>query len=535
MKTPITSQIDDTLSAQSAPDGSRLIVVSNRQPYEHYWGNGELRCRPTDGGLSSALDPILRRSGGLWIAWGSGEADRDATGLDQIMPVPPEQPAYGLRRVWLTEEEVKGGYLGYANEVLWPLCHVTLDRVAYQRAFWDPYRSLNRRFADAVLAELRQRPGPVWVHDFHLALVPRLIKEAAPRTPVFVFWHVPWPGPDVFRILPERLDIIRGLLAADTVVFQTPAYAHAFADCARQFLNAEVDAARSVVTLHGHRTTVAARAISIDYQSFASRATTPEVRRAMAMAQQRVTVRHPLHDTQAARPALRLGLGVDRLDYTKGLLKRLWALDAFFTRYPQYRGVFTFIQIAVPTRSELETYRRYRKLLWQTVFEVNERHRHVPHGHEGANGGDGDGSTDGWRPIQYLEGSIDFDTLVAYYRLADLALVSSVNDGMNLVAKEYVASQVDETGVLLVSQMAGSAEELTDALIINPYDSDGLADTIRQALEMPVDERRQRMRAMRAYLQTHDLYAWADACLRDAGVLSFETPRVMSDERCADE
>jgi trehalose 6-phosphate synthase len=525
MKALTTSQIDDMLSAQGAPRESRLIVVSNRQPYEHYWRNGEVTCRPTDGGLSSALDPILRRFGGLWVAWGSGEADREASNPDQIVPVPPGQPAYGLRRVWLTEEEIKGGYLGYANEVLWPLCHVTLDRVAYQRAFWAPYRSLNRRFADAVLAELRQRPGPVWIHDFHLALVPRLIKEAAPQTPVFVFWHVPWPGPDVFRILPQRLDIIRGLLAADSVVFQTPANAHAFADCARQFLNAEVDANQQVVTLLGHRTTVAARAISIDFQSFASQATTPQVQRAMAMAQQRVTARHPLHaDAQAARPGLRLGLGVDRLDYTKGLLKRLWALDAFFTRYPQYRGSFTFVQIAVPTRSELETYRRYRKLLWQTVFEINERHRAVAHGREAGNG-DGEGSDD-WRPIQYLEGSIDFDTLVAYYRLADLALVSSVNDGMNLVAKEYVASQVDETGVLLVSQMAGSAEELTDALIINPYDPDGLADAIRQALEMPLDERRQRMRAMRAYLQTHDLYAWADGCLRDAGVLSVERDKL---------
>jgi trehalose 6-phosphate synthase len=496
---------------------SRLIVVSNREPYEHIWRKDQLLCRPTDGGLSSALDPILRRVGGLWVAWGSGEADREATGGAQTLEVPPEAPAYRLRRVWLTPEEVKGGYLGYANEVLWPLCHVTLDRVAYRRAFWEPYARLNRRFADAVLSELGQQPGPVWVHDFHLALVPKLIKAESPRTRVFVFWHVPWPVPDVFRILPERLEILQGLLAADSIVFQTRAYGLAFAECAKRFLQADVNAQGDTLAVEGHRTSVGARAISVDFHAFTARAKTAPVERVMAQARRRLNV----------HPGVRLGLGVDRLDYTKGLLKRLWALDAFFTRYPEYRGAFTFVQVAVPTRSELDAYRRYRKLIWQTVFEVNDRHSFARHSsmrhaalHESGNGQD----LEAWRPIEYLEGKIDFDTLVAYYRLADLALVSSVYDGMNLVAKEYIASQVDETGVLLVSQMAGSAEELTDALIINPYDPEGLADAIRDALEMPEGERRRRMRAMRAHLSAHDLYGWADGCLQDAGLLPGERP-----------
>jgi trehalose-6-phosphate synthase len=477
----------------------RLIVLSNREPYEHCRRKGQIICRPTDGGLSTALDPLMRRFGGLWVAWGSGEADRDACGVAQLLDVPPEAPAYQLRRVWLAPEEVKGGYLGYANEVLWPLCHVTLDRVSYRRAFWEPYVNLNRRFADAVLEELQRRPGPVWVHDFHLALVPRLIKEALPQTRVFVFWHVPWPGPDVFHVLPERLEILRGLLAADSIVFQTPSYGEAFTDCARRFLMASISPDGRAVRLGATRTTVTARAISVDFHAFSARATTPSVERAMALARRRLN----------HRAGLRLGLGVDRLDYTKGLLKRLWGLDAFFTKYPEYRGAFTFVQVAVPTRSELEAYRRYRKLIWQTVFELNDKH-----GYPDAQG------LPAWRPVEYLEGKIDPDTLAAYYRMADLALVSSVYDGMNLVAKEYVASQVDEAGVLLVSQMAGSSEELTEALIINPYDPDSLADAIRQGLEMPMVERQRRMRVMRDYLASHDLYAWAESCLRDAGVSS---------------
>jgi trehalose 6-phosphate synthase/phosphatase len=509
----LTRLTDRGPGGNGANGTSRLIVLSNREPYEHGWRKGQVICRPTDGGLSTALDPIMRRFGGVWVAWGSGEADREATGPADVLEVPPDAPAYQLRRVWLSPEEVKGGYLGYANEVLWPLCHITLDRVAYRRAFWEPYVSLNRRFADAALEELQRRPGSVWVHDFHLALVPRLIKDASPQTRVFVFWHVPWPGPDVFRVLPERLEILRGLLAADSIVFQTPSYGEAFADCARRFLHASVDVDDRAVRLAATRTTVTARAISVDFHHLSARAKTPPVERAMALARRRL-MGHPLQsEAMGTRPGLRLGLGVDRLDYTKGLLKRLWGLDAFFTKYPEYCGAFTFVQVAVPTRGELEAYRRYRKLIWQTVFELNDKHGY-PEGQDGVN------AMAAWRPVEFLEGKIDSDTLLAYYRLADIALVSSVYDGMNLVAKEYVACQVDEAGVLLVSQMAGCSEELTEALIINPYDPESLADAIRAGLEMPIVERQRRMRAMRDYLASHDLYAWAESCLRDAGVSS---------------
>lgn len=484
----------DMGSADSRPG---LILVSNRQPYEHVMRKGHRVCQRTDGGLTSALDPVLKRFGGVWIAWGSGEADRSAVGPDGTIAVPPESPAYSLRRIWLTPQEIKGGYQGYANQVLWPLCHITLDRVAYRRQYWTDYVELNRRFAEGVIEELRTRTGIVWIHDFHLALVPRFVKELMPNAIVALFWHIPWPGPDVFRVLPESREMLRTLLAADSLVFQTPGYARAFAECARLFLDAEVDERRRAILFKGRSIRVTAQSISVDVEAFSNQARAPQTDRLMAGTRRQLGL----------QPGMRFGLGVDRLDYTKGLLKRFWAIDQFFARYPEYRGRFTFLQIAIPTRKDVDTYRRYRKLIWQTILEINDRHRPVE-----------DDPLEKWQPIVYLEDRIPFDLLVAYYRLADVAVVSSVNDGMNLVAKEYVASQVDDSGVLLISQMAGAAEELTDALIINPYDAEGLADSIRQALEMPSDERRRRMRAMRTYLQAHDVHAWVEGCMSDVGV-----------------
>lgn len=478
----------------------RLIVVSNRQPYEHSRENDRLVCKRTDGGLTSALDPVLRRCGGTWIAWGSGSADRDAVGPDMSVEVPPGSRAYRLRRVWLTPDEVKDGYLGYANQVLWPLCHITLDRINYLKAFWSGYQSENVHFAEAVLDELGREPAPVWIHDFHLALLPTLVKAAHPTVPVSVFWHIPWPGPDVWRILPERREILQGLLAADRIVFQTPSYAEAFLQCAQDFLGAIIHFSRDRVLYNGHDTWVSAHPISVDYRTISGHAPSLRVDEAEMALRERF----------ALPVGLRLGLGVDRLDYTKGLMKRLWALDTFFSRFPEYRGKFTFLQVAVPTRGELDVYQRYRDVIRETVAEINQRYVTLFTAEETGERA--------WIPIVFHEGRIGFDELLAMYRMADFALVSSVYDGMNLVAKEYVAAQVQERGVLLVSQMAGAAEELPGAIVINPYETEGVAEAIKGALEMPCDERRRRMRQMRCYLAAHDVHAWADCCLSDAFV-----------------
>lgn len=491
----------EELAPQEQSVLSRLVVVSNREPYEHRHIKDRLVWEKTSGGLTSALDPVMRRLGGTWIAWGSGKADREVVDPEMTVEVPPDSPAYRLRRVWLESSEVKGGYLGYANQVLWPLCHITLDRVEYRKVYWHAYQAMNRRFADVVLAELKDRPGFLWIHDFHLALLPGLIKAALPAQPISVFWHIPWPGADVFRICPERREIIESLLSADIVTFQTATFGRAFVECAKEFVAAEAAGTEPRLHYRGRTTQVLARPISINYQALDERAQSRSTTRTM----------EELKKLHVFQPDVRIGLGVDRLDYTKGLLKRFWSLDAFFQQYPHYRGKFTFIQIAVPTRGDVEAYRQYRELIRETAEDINKRYAFVS--------GLGSQQATRWRPIELREGRIGLDTLVAYYRMADLALVSSVYDGMNLVAKEYVACQVDEKGVLLVSQMAGAAEELTAALVINPYDHEGVADSIREALEMPLEARRDRMRGMRAYLKGHDIRGWADDCLRDAGLL----------------
>jgi trehalose 6-phosphate synthase len=394
---------------------------------------------------------------------------------------------------------VRNGGQGYANQVLWPLCHVTLDRVSYRKAFWAGYQALNRRFADTVLDELNKQPAPVWIHDYHLGILPALIKKDSPDTTICHFWHVPWPGHDVFRILPERRELLEGLLAADCLTFQTLSYATAFADCVTEFLDASVsiDPSKAIVLYRGHQTRLTARAISVHFSLFSDLAKSMEVEDLMARTRRRLGVSR----------GVRIGLGVDRLDYTKGLMKRLWALKDFFDRYPEYYGKFTFLQVAIPTRNNVEVYRQYRDLIRKTVMEINEQFEVPP-----------EGKNKGWKPIEYIEGRVTPSTLVAYYRMADLTLVTSVYDGMNLVAKEYVASQVDETGVLVVSHLAGAAEELSRALVVNPYDQEGMADSIRRALEMPEDERRERMRQMRLHLSTHDIYHWAESCLRDIDI-----------------
>ena len=394
---------------------------------------------------------------------------------------------------------VRNGGQGYANQVLWPLCHVTLDRVYYRKAFWAGYQTLNSRFAETVLDELAEQTASVWTHDFHLGLLPALIKKVSPQTTICHFWHVPWPGPDVLRILPERREMLEGLLAADCLTFQTLSYATAFANCVTEFLDASVtiDPFKVIVLYHGHKTTLTARAISVNFAEFSDLAKSREVEDLMARARRRL----------GWFRGIRIGLGVDRLDYTKGLMKRLWALKNFFARYPEYCGKFTFLQVAIPTRNNVEVYSQYRDLIRKTVKEINERFA-VP----------AEGQHKGWKPIEYIEGRITPATLVAYYRMASLTLVTSVYDGMNLVAKEYVASQVDEQGVLVVSHLAGAAEELSGGLVVNPYDEEGMADSIRLALEMPESERRERMQLMRLHLSTHDIYHWADHCLRDVDI-----------------
>jgi trehalose 6-phosphate synthase/phosphatase len=457
--------------------GKQLIVVSNREPYIHKRTGLSLKVEQPAGGLTSALDDVLQATGGTWVAWGSGSADRDAVDIDNRLPVPVDSPAYTLKRVWLSASEVENYYHGYSNQVLWPLCHIALDRVYFRKKFWEDYAKANRAFATAALEEVRDHPL-IWVHDYHLCLVPRFLREKKADATIAHFWHIPWPDWSVFRVCPQAREILEGLLGNDLIGFQIPMFVKNFMDCVKECLGAEIDERRGTVTWHEHVTTLRAYPISVDFDKFNTLASSPRVAAAMK------ELRERYHLPEA------VGLGVDRLEYTKALIKRLQAIALFFERFERMRGRFTFIQIAIPTRMK-EPYLSYKNTVEALIAKINGKY-----------------AKDHWKPIVYIDTKVEHKELAAYYRLADVAVISSIYDGMNLVAKEYAASQTDEKGVLILSELAGAADELTGAILVNPYDIEEFSASIRTALVMPLEEKKRRMAALRKQVQENDIYKW---------------------------
>ena len=463
--------------------GRQLVIVSNREPYVHRRSRHGVEVERPPGGLVAALDPVMQALGGVWIAWGSGNADREAVDEHDRLAVPPERPRYTLRRVWLPEPVVENYYYGFANQALWPLCHMAVDKARFRRRYWDGYVAANARFAAAVLQEAA--PGAlVWLHDYHLALAPRQIRQQRGDLILAHFWHIPWPAWDVFRACPaaQRRALLDGLLGCDLLGFHLERFRQTFLECVARELEAHVDADRGTVDYRGHRTTVEAFPISIDVERFDRLARSPAAQQWMARWRSRPEIGER-----------RIALGVDRLDYTKGIPERLRAIDRFLRQYPQYRERFVFVQKAAPSRTRIKAYRALQDLVERQIGEINSRH-----------------GRNGWRPIVYLPGPIPPAAMAALYRLADAAIVSPLQDGMNLVAKEFIACQVDERGVLLLSELAGAVEEMAYAVRINPYDEEGFAEALAQALEIPPGERQIRMRAMRAYLAEHDVYWWME-------------------------
>ncbi|MDH4100459.1 MAG: trehalose-6-phosphate synthase [Nitrospirota bacterium] len=457
-----------------SPFNGKLVIVSNREPYVRRKG----KLEKTAGGLVSALDPIMQKNGGIWIAAGSGE--RSPVGDSTKTTVPPDAPAYVQKSIWLKEAYENNYYHGYSNRFLWPLCHMTLDRVFLRRAYWSAYKKVNSLFAEAVLEETGDEPAVVWLQDYHLSLCARDLKEKNRKLVVLQFWHIPWPPHDIFRICPQRKEILEGLLANDLIGFHLDSFCQNFMTCVDRELGAGVDFKEGFVHYKGHTTRVKAFPISIDFEWFARSASSPKARRTWERF--RKTLKLPQDGY--------VGVGVDRLEYTKGLIKRLEAIDLFFTKYPRYRRRFTFIQIAVPTR-KVEPYLSYREKVEALVAKINAHY----------------GEAD-WEPIKYIDYKLSHDDLAAIYDGVDLAVVSSIYDGMNLVAKEYIASQVDEKGVLLLSEFAGAAEAIPGAMLINPYDTECFADAIKQALQLPASEKQKMIRASIAYLREHDIYRW---------------------------
>ncbi len=465
------------------PFKRRLILVSNREPYSFKKGKVELSA----GGLVTALDPVMQRTRGIWVAWGSGEKERDRAGKAEKVRVPPQKPAYTVKRVWLSHKQLENYYHGYSNRFLWPLCHIVLDRVYLKRAYWNDYKKVNRIFADAIVEEVRSKKAVVWLQDYHLAVCARYIKEKKPWLATTIFWHIPWPPYDVFRVCPQRREILEGMLANDLIGFQLDSFSRHFMDCASIELGADIGLREGVIYYKGHVTKVRDFPISVNFNWFEKCALSKRIKKFL----------EGIRKTRNLPADGKIGLGVDRLDYTKGLMKRLEIMDLFFSKYPRFRKKFTFIQVAVPTR-KVEPFLSYRNRVEKRIDYINRKHGRQE-----------------WVPIIYIETKLDQKKLAMLYRIADIALISSVYDGMNLVAKEFIASQVDEDGVLLLSEFAGAAEEIPGATLINPYDIEGCADILRSALERPLEDRRHDMHMARNFVRGNDIFKWVDNILAE--------------------
>jgi len=470
--------------------GRRLVVVSNREPYEHRWRGGEIVVGRPAGGMTSALDPLLQAVGGVWIAWGSGNADADVTDRSGRVPVPVDAPRYTLHRIWLDRADIRHYYLGFSNQFLWPLCHLRPNLTRLRTADWTRYRQVNRRFARAVLEETRDGDAAVWFHDYHLALAPAMVRAEAPDLALAHFWHIPWPPFDIYRVAPQAADLLEGLLANDLVGLHVPQFVENFLRCAHEILGAEVDLERGTVVHRGRVTHVQAFPISIDVEGFERFATREGAEEECA----RIRARYAPRDGQ-------FGIGVDRLDYSKGLPEKLKALDLLWERYPEFRERFSFVQVAVPSRTDIDAYDELTHQVERLAWDINDRW-----------------GTRRWRPVRLIKRSLPPERLALLYRAADVCIVSSLQDGMNLVAKEFVASQVDGRGVLLLSQFAGAAEELHSAIEVNPYATEDFAQRIRDALLMSAEERRARMERMRRSLRS--IYDWLADVLRVWGAVT---------------
>ena len=460
----------------------RLIVVSNRQPYIFKTENGVPKGKMPPGGLTAAIDPLMRACGGTWIAQSNGVDDRAAMDDAGRIAVPFDAPAYSMRLLTLSEEENNGFYYGFSNEGLWPLCHVAYTEPVFDSAHFGFYQSVNRRFADLILDEIEGDPAIILIQDYHLALLPRYIREVNSDAIISQFWHIPWPNPDILRICPWQEEILDGMLGNDLLGFHLSSDCQNFISCVDTNLNAQADPEYGLIDYRNDTTLVRPFPISVDYDSLDAEARTEEVELEM----KRLSRELGLNRGRV------LGLGIDRQDYTKGIPHRLRAIERLFEKWPQYRGRLVFLQAGSTSRTNIDSYMQLTVDIETTVNRINERFGH-----------------DNWQPVLYWPTSLSSATFSALRRLASFCAESSLHDGMNLVAKEYVASRVDEDGVLLLSAFAGAAQELTGALIINPYATEQFADTIHQALTMSETERRIRMRQMRNTVQENNIYKWA--------------------------
>jgi trehalose 6-phosphate synthase len=476
-----------------------LFVVSNREPYMHVRSGKNIEPFVPASGLVTAIEPILRACNGTWIAHGSGDADRDSVDEHDRLRVPFDVPEYTLRRVWLTKDEENGYYYGFSNEGLWPLCHIAHTRPIFRSSDWQNYQDANRKFAEVALDEMTGSENPlVLVQDYHFALLPRMIKEARPDARIALFWHIPWPNPEAFGICPWQRELLCGLLGADLVGFHTQAHCNNFLETVDAALESRIEWERFAVKRGDRVTHVHPFPISVDFHESkidAGKAnSSPYELRASLLKNLRAE-------------ASFLGVGVDRIDYTKGIIERFRGVEHFLEKWPSYQGNLTFVQIGAPSRTSISRYRDFMAEVEAEAERINARF------HKG-----------NWKPIVLLTRHHSHAEILPYYRAADFCMVTSLHDGMNLVSKEFAAARCDEEGALILSQFTGASRELHDAIIVNPYDTDQLADAIRFALEMEPDERRSRMHRMRRAVRENNVYRWAGSLITNLIEIRIEQP-----------
>ena len=464
--------------------GRPLFVVSNREPYMHFKKGKEVEWIVPASGLVTAIEPVLKACGGTWIAQGSGSADRETVDRQDKLKVPPDEPQYVLRRVWVTKEEENGYYYGFANEGLWPLCHIAHTRPIFRAEDWVQYEAVNKKFAQAVLEELEGTQEPcVLIQDYHFALLPNLIKTKRPDARVAIFWHIPWPNPESFGICPWQKELLSGMLGADIIGFHTQFHCNNFIETVDRVMESRIDYEHFTVHKEGETTWIKPFPISVDFVGDAGLANGKKA---------------PLNENKESLlkkyniQAELLGVGVDRLDYTKGILERFRSVESFLESNPLYQGRFTFVELAAPSRIAIPRYAEFVAEVEKEAERINGRFK-----------------TKNWQPILLLIKHHSHQEITPFYKFSEFCLVTSLHDGMNLVAKEFVKARDDDKGVLILSQFTGASRELTDALIVNPYDIVQMAEAIKTALEMTLDEQTERMKSMREILKERNIYKWA--------------------------
>jgi trehalose-6-phosphate synthase len=470
-------------------NSAQVIIVSNREPYVHNFdAKRQPQVQVPASGMVTALEPIMRACSGVWVAHGAGTADRETVDRYDQIRVPPDDPSYTLRRVWLNADQEKGYYYGFSNEGLWPLCHLAYVRPAFRASDWRAYEEVNAKFADVVAAEASTESPVILIQDFHFALLPQLVRKRIPKATIALFWHIPWPNAETFGVCPWKREILVHMLSADILGFHTRYHCQNFLDTVDRFVECQIDREHMTVTLQGHVCRVAPYPISIEWPP-----------RWLARLPDIETCRAAVRERYRIGANVMVGLGVERWDFTKGIIERFHALEVLLDRNPRLRGKISLLQIAAPSRSQLPAYQALQKHTYGEVERINDKFA------------EGD-----WRPIVLIDEQQEPLRVFELYRGTDFCLVNSLHDGMNLVAKEFVAARDDEDGVLILSTFAGASRELVEAVLINPFDVTETANAMEIAMHMGRDERRNRMSLMRRTVQENNVYRWAGRMLMDA-------------------